>query len=212
MKQYFAKISEQTAGPFTIEQIKKLVASGHVIASTPISVDKCTFVLAHALPELGFNRKTVETKTSVEKRITTSFCPCCSGKISQNEAICRHCNFDIYQDGEDRFRQTEEQMHPNINVVGTFIDRTPGARALSQSMGLNFNIEKLTIAGWGLTLFTTVIALLAVVIATHTLANQDSPRTYVRLLAFATTMIPGAIVFWGGRYFLSLAGIKIMRE
>ena len=101
-------------------------------------------------------------------------------------------------------------MHPN--VVGTFIDRTPGARALSQSMGLDFNIEKLTIAGWGLILFTTVIALLSVVIAARTLANPDSPRTYVRLLSIATTIIPGAIVFWGGRYFLSLAGIKIMKE
>lgn len=210
MKQYFAMISEKPVGPFTLEQIKKLVASGHVVESTPISIDKCAFVLAQTLPELGFHRAAVETKATVEKRVTTSFCPGCSGKISQYEAICPHCNYDICHEAEERFRQRDEQMHPN--VVGTFIDRTPGARALSQSMGLDFNIEKLTIAGWGLILFTTVIALLAVVVATRILANQDSPRSYVRVLAVATAVIPGAIVFWCGRYFLSLAGIKIMKE
>ena len=210
MKQYFANISGQTAGPFTIEQMKKLVASGHVVAATPISFDQSSFFLASTLPELGFQRAAVAAKPSAEKQIATSFCPCCSGKISSYEAICPHCNYDICKDAEERFRQQEELMHPN--VVGTFIDRTPGARQLSQSMGLDFNIEKLTVAGWGLIVVTATVALASVIVATRSFATQSSDRAYIRLLAIATTVIPGALVFWSGRFFLSLAGVKIMKD
>lgn len=210
LKQYFAKIGEHTTGPFTIAQIKKLVETGHVIESTPISVERNKFVLAHTLPELGFKRSTVETKAFAEQRNKTSYCPSCSGMMSQYETICPNCNFDIYADRENKFRQKEEQMRPK--VIDSFIDRTPGARVISQSLGLDFKLETMTFAGWGLVLFTTLTALLAVVIATRTLVDSDSPRTYIRLIAIVTTLIPGAIAFAGGRFLLWLAGVKIIKE
>lgn len=209
MSHYFVKLSEQTAGPFTLEQMLKLVAGGKIAAGTPVSVDGREFVFAQTLPELGLAQGGGEKLAVAEHEIETSFCPSCCGEIAAYTVVCPLCNYNMA--AVATHRRSQRNSEPDIDVIASFVDRTPGAKRISKSMGLDLKLKNLTIAGKGLVALTALISLAAVFTAMITLAPQDSSNSTIRVIAVAAAIFPGAIAFGVGRFLLSLAKIEIVK-
>lgn len=209
MKTYLIQLDNQRVGPLQIEQVNKLVVSGHIKPNTLISVNDEPFVAAEGLNELNFKRLIPPPKKEAQKPSQTFYCPECSGVVSYHTIVCPHCQFDICAAGDERFREQEKERYRNNNVVAGYIDDTPGARELSKKLDLDFDVLSLNTAGWGLVACSLLTSLtIGFVVKLFIVPQGDLDGQSFGTLAFLT-IISCILVFLLGRFVLRSFHIKI---
>ncbi len=212
MKTYLIQLDNQRVGPLQIEQVNKLVVSGHVKPNTLISVNDEPFVKAEALTELNFKRLTPLPKKVAQKPTQTFYCPECSGVVAYHTIVCQHCQFNICEAGDERFREQEKERYRKDNVVAGYIDDTPGARELSKKLDLDFDVLSLNTAGWGLIVCSLLTSLtIGLVVKFFIFPQRNLDGQAFGILVLLTT-VSCILVFLLGRFVLRSFDIEIKNK
>lgn len=111
----------------------------------------------------------------------------------------------------DEARKNEPE---NKSYVDRLIDTAPGSNQLREASGMNIDITKLTVAGWGLAVVVIALATVAAIVPLIMIGNSGSRVSggVGRAIAIPIVLIVGAGSFWVGRKILGLLGLSIVRE
>src|SRR6185295_1393107 len=90
---FYVKFPDKTSGPFTIEQLQKLIRRGRVTSDHLISKDGEKWEPAATNSALDFTLLSGSEDRSEET--PSSYCPRCSAPIAASAVQCPDCGYDF---------------------------------------------------------------------------------------------------------------------
>lgn len=174
---YYVKFPKITSGPFTINQLQKLVARGRLRATTLVSGDGKQWHEACSFEFLDFtNSEPVETLGN-----QTAFCPECRSPIDMMASACARCGCDFAHDEGDNPEPLDDFVNELIEASG--------------KQGRFFRVLYITSALSGAALCVAAVVMVVVQSAQEGNAPRLSKLMFLPITAFCTGVIGSASLF-----------------
>jgi hypothetical protein len=189
---WYVQFPDKISGPFSIEQLQKLVTSGRVSPHDRVSENKTTWMPIESLPDVTFHESPVQSTAS--EREVSVLCEC--GKTfavlrayAGMQRPCPRCNTTC--------------LVPTLPNMSAEIVRHTGARRYDSADDLPTVFRVVVAAGLAWAIGSLIIAALAALAGAHQMAALIAVTGIVKAIVFAALQL-GLRWSWYGSQLLAV--------